>query len=298
MKASTDVNYSTALHETIIMPNAELPINFIEHNHTTAGPFCILHWHSELEMVYVKEGIVSVSIGSDTIEAHSGDIIFVNSNEPHSYYIADAPIVLYCCTIAPVLLQGRYVTSYDSQFISPNSMVTIFQNHITNNPLLIQYFLTMWEEGKEQVKGYEYAIKANLYGIIALMVRNHIQSTISNKQFLCKNRNLNNINKIIQYIEEHYQEDINLNELADYLGFNRFYFCRLFKEITGFTPVKYINNYRVHQAVSIMQQQPLLTITQIATLVGYNDSNYFARVFKNVTNEPPSIYMEKLKGTN
>lgn len=289
---------NSALYENIIMPNAELPINFIEHHHNSTGPFCILHWHKELELVYVKEGAVTVSCEADVIEAHSGDIIFVNSNEPHSYQVVEAPIVLYCCTFNPQLLQGRYVTSYDSQFITPSDIVTIFENHITNNALLVKHFLTMWEEGQTQEMGYEYSIKANLYGIITLMVRNHVKSTISNKQFQCKNRNLNNINKVIKYIEEHYQEDMDLNELAEYLGFNRFYFCRLFKEITGYSPIKYVNNYRVHQAISVIRQQSDISITQLATDVGYNDSNYFARVFKETTNESPSNYIAKLKKLN
>jgi AraC-like DNA-binding protein/mannose-6-phosphate isomerase-like protein (cupin superfamily) len=297
MNIKKDNNNTLVVHENIVMPNAELPIKFFEHHHNATGPFCILHWHNELEMVYVQQGIITVNCESQTIEARPGEIIFINSNEPHSYYVLEAPIALYCCAINPVLLQGRYVTSYESRILSPTSMVTIFQNHITNDALLVQYFLTMWEEGEKQVKGYEYAIKANLYGIIALMVRNHIQSTLSNRQFLFKNRNLNNINKIIEYIEQHYQEDINLNELSDYLGFNRFYFCRLFKDITGFTPVKYINNYRIHQAVSLMQSQSSMSITQIATQVGYNDSNYFTRVFREVTNDTPSVYINKLKQT-
>jgi AraC-like DNA-binding protein/mannose-6-phosphate isomerase-like protein (cupin superfamily) len=290
-----ELTNTMALHENIIMPNTELPINFIEHNHNAVGPFCILHWHNELEMVYVKQGSISVGCKTDTIEAQTGEIIFINSNEPHSYQITEAPITLYCCTIDPVLLQGRYITSYDSQFISPNRTVTIFQNHIVKDTLLEQYFLTMWEEGKKKIRGYEYAIKANLYGIIALMVRNHTQSTLSNKQFLYKNRNLNHINKIIEYIEKNYHKDLNLDSLADYLGFNRYYFCRLFKETTSCTPVQYINNYRVHQAVSMMQQNPDLSITQIAIQVGFNDSNYFTRVFKGVINESPSAYFSKIK---
>ena len=102
---------------------------------------------------------------------------------------------------------------------------------------IARYFLTMWAEGRTKENGYEFAIKSNLYGIMSLMVRRHIQSTMSNKQFLYKKRNLDSINRVIHYVEENYQKDISLSELADLLNVDRFYFCRFFKEVTGATPL-------------------------------------------------------------
>ena len=171
----------------------------------------------------------------------------------------------------------------------------VFENHIVGDEDIARYFLTMWEEGRTKEKGYEFAIKSDLYGIMSLMVRRHIQSTMSNKQFLYKKRNLDSINRVIHYIEENYQKDISLSELAELLNVNRFYFCRFFKEVTGATPIEYLNNFRTHQAVSMMREKPEYTITQVATQVGYNDSNYFARVFKSVMGESPSVYKTRLE---
>ncbi len=293
MKNTTEAYNPSVLHEEIVMPNADLPINFIEHHRDATGPFCILHWHSEIELAYVSQGVVVVNCNAGTVEAGPGDMVFINSNEPHDYHILAAPIELFCCTIGLPLFQGRYITGYESQF-SPGSSIAVFQNHVSGDEQINRYFLTMWEEGRTQEKGYEYAVKSNLYGILSLMVRHHIESTISNKQYLYKKRNLDSVNRVIQYIEGHYQTDISLNELADLLNVNRFYFCRFFKEVTGSTPIEYLNNYRTHQAVSLMRRQPGYTITQVATLVGYNDSSYFARVFKRVMGESPSTYKARV----
>lgn len=293
MKKSAEVLNSAVLHEEIVMPNADLPINFIEHHHDATGPFCILHWHNEIEMVYVSKGVIAANCRSGTVVAGPEDLVFINSNEPHDYHILEAPIELYCCTIGLPLFQGRYITGYESQF-SPGSSIVLFQNHVVGDEAINRYFLNMWEEGRIQEKGYEYAVKSSLYGILSRMVRHHIGSTISNKQYLYKKRNLDSVNRVFQYIESHYQTDISLNELAALLNVNRFYFCRFFKEVTGSTPIEYLNNYRTHQAVSLMRQQPSYTITQVATLVGYNDSSYFARVFKHVMGESPSAYKARV----
>ncbi|HZK33781.1 MAG TPA: AraC family ligand binding domain-containing protein, partial [Bacillota bacterium] len=221
MNAINEHNHSSVVpYENIIMPNVELPINFIEHNYGSEGPFCILHWHNEIEMVYVKEGTISVAYGSRTVKVEPGGLVFINSNEPHGYSVEKAPIVLYCCTFDPILLQGRYATSYDSKFIEPDKSVTVFNNLITDDSKLIDLFLSMWDEGCERAQGYEYAIKSNLFAIMAHMVRHHIHHTIDNRKHHKINRNLSNINKVIQYMEKNYKKDISLDELADYSSFN------------------------------------------------------------------------------
>ena len=271
----------------------DFPIIFHQETLNYEESGVLAHWHENIELLWFVDGRGAVVIDSVRVEAGPGDMVFINSNEPHDYHILAAPIELFCCTIGLPLFQGRYITGYESQF-SPGSSIAVFQNHVSGDEQINRYFLTMWEEGRTQEKGYEYAVKSNLYGILSLMVRHHIESTISNKQYLYKKRNLDSVNRVIQYIEGHYQTDISLNELADLLNVNRFYFCRFFKEVTGSTPIEYLNNYRTHQAVSLMRRQPGYTITQVATLVGYNDSSYFARVFKRVMGESPSTYKARV----
>ena len=147
MKKSIGAFNSSILHEEIVMPNADLPINFIEHHHDSVGPFCILHWHNELEMVYVSKGKIAANCNSGTVRAAPGDLVFINFNEPHDYHILEAPIELFCCTIGLPLFQGRYITGYEFQ-LSPGSSIAVFQNHVVDDERINRYFLTMWEEGR------------------------------------------------------------------------------------------------------------------------------------------------------
>lgn len=295
MKRNHTNSNNPMLHENIIMSNCDLPINFHEHVYSNCGPFCILHWHSEIELVYVEKGMIATNCNSNTIVAKEGDFIFVNSNELHDYSVLSAPISLLCCTIDLSILQGRYLSSYDSKFLNPLSQkVILFENHIVNDEVIKNHFLSMWSEHRSKNAGYEYAIKASLYGIMSILVRRYIKSNLTNQQYASKNSNLLSINKVIRYIEANYAEMISLNDLASLLNVNRYYFCRFFKEITGTTPIEYINKYRIHQAISAMQDCPETTITQIATSVGYNDTNYFTKVFKSITNTSPSEYKRLL----
>ena len=275
-------------HENIMMDNLELPINFIRHEFNNQGPMCILHWHKEIEIVYVEEGAVRVRCGRDSIEAGPGDLVFINSNELHDYTILSSPLVLLCNTISLSLLQGKFLSSYDSKYLQNEENRTNYSNLIKGDDRIKRKFLDMWDEYNRKEIGYEYSIKSNLYAILTELIRNYTTETISNKEYLLKKRSLHNINKVIKYIDEHYHERLYLEELANLLNINKFYFCRFFKEIMGSTPMDYINTYRVHKAVNLINNRDDMTISEIASAVGYSDSNYFTRVFKSVTQMSPT----------
>jgi len=285
------INNMSMVHETIVMPNSELPVKFHELSNKTTGPYVVLHWHDQIEMVYVKRGTITVGCNMETIMAKPGELIFINMNEPHSYAIIEAPVELICCTIDISMLKGRYITSYDPEFITSQ---IIFEKLVSEDSAIISHFLQMWEEEKRKDRGYEFLIKANFYNIIGLMLRYQIKSIISDKQFHNSNQNLENINKVMLFIEEHYNDDLSLDVLAGHLNFNKYYFCRIFKQIAGMSPIKYLNNYRIHKAMSLMQQSTL-SISDILTSVGFNNHNYFSKVFKEVTNEAPSAYLGRLR---
>lgn len=102
------------------------------------------------------------------------------------------------------------------------------------------------------------------------------------------------VQKICDYLEEHYQEDISLDEAANIIGFSSFYFSKLMKEYCNMSYVDYVSAIRMKKAMHFFDTTDQ-TISQIATLVGYSDPNYFTRVFKKVVGKTPSAYKEELK---
>lgn len=276
--------YSTALHEEIFMPDKELPINFLHHLYNQAGQFCIPHWHSEIEIVYVCKGVITSHCNSQAVIAHPGDLIFVNPTEIHDYHVLQAPIELKCCTIGlPLLSNGKGFPD-----------MPVFENLIRGDQQVTDFFLDLWDEGHKQRNGFEYAIRSDIFGILATMMRAHIKTILTGDQYQDKTRNLARINEVFQYIEQNYRMEITLDSLAAILNLESSYFCRLFKGITGTPPIEYLNNFRIYKAISLMQDKPELSITQIASATGYNDSTYFSRVFKHAIGESPSSYRTKI----
>lgn len=101
------------------------------------------------------------------------------------------------------------------------------------------------------------------------------------------------IQLVIEYIEQHYREPIVLTDVAGEVFLNPTYLCKIFKLETGQTFSKYIMNYRIKKAIEFMQD-PTLKIYEIANMVGYNDVQYFTKIFKTLKGMSPTQYRDKI----
>jgi len=104
------------------------------------------------------------------------------------------------------------------------------------------------------------------------------------------------INRIIDYINEHYSEDISLDMLCEAAGgLSEQYLCRLFKQNIGMRPIEYILKKRIGIARSYLEKTDL-PINDIAQLTGFNNTSYFYRNFKKFTGTSPLSYRQTALG--
>lgn len=97
------------------------------------------------------------------------------------------------------------------------------------------------------------------------------------------------INKAVLYFNEHYNESINIEDYVKKGPFSISWFIRNFKLCTGFTPNQYVLNKRICNAEGLLQNSSY-NISEIASMVGYDNPLYFSRIFKKVKGLSPSEY--------
>lgn len=103
---------------------------------------------------------------------------------------------------------------------------------------------------------------------------------------------INSKNKVklaIKYIEDNYNIDISINELAEKFAISPNYFSAMFKKETGQTTVNYIKNIRINKACEYLKYSDK-SVAEIAKEVGYQDSQYFFKVFKKAIGQTPLAY--------
>jgi AraC-like DNA-binding protein len=101
------------------------------------------------------------------------------------------------------------------------------------------------------------------------------------------------ISKAKQFIAEHHAEDLSLGQVAAAVHTSNFYFCKMFRKITGTTFTEFVSRTRVEKAKNLLLN-PNLRISEIAYEVGFQSLTHFNRVFKNVVGESPSDYRSRL----
>ena len=100
------------------------------------------------------------------------------------------------------------------------------------------------------------------------------------------------MSKVKDYLQHNYMYDISLDSVSEILGMSPSYFSVMFKRSFGVGFVDYLNELRI-QAAQELLDDPLRSTAEVASLVGYESANYFARIFKKKTGMTPTEYRRK-----
>jgi AraC-like DNA-binding protein len=96
-----------------------------------------------------------------------------------------------------------------------------------------------------------------------------------------------------QYIQENQTEELSLGQVASAVHTSPFYFCKLFKKVTGFHFTDYVSRTRIERAKNLLLN-PNLRISEIAYEVGFQSLTHFNRVFKRIVGQSPTKFRAQL----
>jgi AraC-like DNA-binding protein len=278
------------IHQDI---KSDFPINMGRKEYHEPGPIFKKHWHEELMIFYIEKGSAVIHCNSQSIPVSTGDLVVINCNDIH--YVEN------CCdrlAESYILIDFAFLLSHKDDLCQTNCINPLlqnrirFQNKIENDGELISQVLELISEYEQKRQGYELWIKAGLYRILVLLMRRHSVPVTDE----IKNRQHHQLRSVLKYIDEHYDQKITLKDLAAIANISPHHLCRLFKSITGMPPVAYVNYLRINAAMKLLQQHHL-PIAEVALTVGFNDSNYFSRLFKKYKNISPTNVPKELADT-
>ena len=96
----------------------------------------------------------------------------------------------------------------------------------------------------------------------------------------------------LSFIEQHYSEDISIEDISSFCGLNRSYFSKVFRDTMGESPQGFLLHYRMARAAQLLTESRL-PISTISTMVSYPNQLHFSRAFKNVYGISPRDYRAK-----
>jgi len=233
-----------------------------------------VNWHENIELLYIAKGKGRVILENVAYDVKEGQIAVVNSSQLHDI-IADDEIESHCLIIDEDYLERLKLSAKDILFES-----------VIDSKKIVESFKVIAEECEEKGEHYIPQVIAEIINIMVEMRRNHV-ATPNETEKTFASKKTDTARKILDYLNVHYKEKIDIEDLADGLGYNRHYVTHLFKEEVGCSMIAYINELRCRHAKSKLTDADY-TIDEIAKMYGFGEASYFTKVYKRYVGELPS----------
>ena len=237
--------------------------------------------YNSANLILVYDGTMLLKTNGKDYAAGAGDIVYFRANElrkakttrrsPLRCFSVD---FLYACLIWDDL---------NWQLIQPSLPFETVE-HITD-PILFQRLLGLFSDLNKEWHSTKY----NRINHCRALFTDIITSLLLTKSGLMVNYDrIQKTERIITHLVEHYQEPIQLQDLADLNQISVPYTNKIFKEITGTTPFEYLANIRINKAKELLHDGH--SVSDTATRVGFTDPAYFSRRFKQKEGISPLHY--------
>ena len=241
----------------------------------------------DFQILYIASGKAHFYFndnGIDTI-VNAGNMVIYRPKEPqrYEYFGIDQTEVYW------VHFTGNDIKNMLRSYGITDNM------HVINTRTSLEYtriFKQMILELQRHQSDYPEMLTLLLRQLLILI---HRQLTTENK---IKNVYLDTeMEKAIQYFNDNYNTEINIEAYAASRGMSVGWFIRCFKQYTGTTPMRYIVSLRITNAQVLLETTDY-NVTEIGNIVGYDNPLYFSRIFKKQKGVSPSEYRAQLKTGN
>lgn len=161
-------------------------------------------------------------------------------------------------------------------------------NHLNN--LLKEKTLSFADINEEYLYYYKDIASFHFFEDLKEYIREFINLYITLLQVKSTKPLRNDIRDALQYIEDHYNEPISLNDVALHINISKNHLSFLFKKETGKTFSDYLIHYRINEAKKLLKHNSNYSLSEIAEMTGFHDTSYFSKVFKKITQISPNQY--------
>lgn len=260
-----------------------------------SGSF-LWHWHPEIELTLIDKGQMIYKVNDNIFHLHQGEALFGNANSLHAGCMYENQDCQYISiTFDPKLIYG-----YENSIVYLKYVEPLIQNFA-----LSAICFNLSEEWHKEVTdilrniikicqqkycSYEIDILIKLHQFWKLLFLHNNSTPVITAY---DKRNYDRIRSILSYIENNYTSKLNLEDIAEHIHLCKSECCRLFKRYMKVSLFVFILEYRIEKSLNYLANSDY-SIVEIATNVGFSDSNYFSKVFRKIKGCSPTKYRKML----
>lgn len=249
-----------------------------------------VHWHDEVEIIYIQKGNISIYIQEEVFHAKQGDLFFVNTGELHFMESDDMGVEYYTLLFPLTFLSFQIEDALETEVFLPLRQKKLLfprlLNDVTEKIQVCKMIQELIAVNDKKETGYQLRTKILLLEMIEYLLKE--------KAFLQANfaNNTDIQRELITFIQKHYTEKITLSMLAQEFHLSEKYVSWYFKEHFSISFMQYVLHLRMSKAKDMLVSTDL-SITEVALACGYPSVNLFIRNFKEVHGVTPLQYRKQ-----
>lgn len=270
----------------------EFPVGVnIEHIQAYEQGAFLWHWHPEVELTWVMSGEVEYHVNNQQYILRDGEGLFGNSNTLHSGYRIDGQECTYLSiTFHPRFLYGSERSILYSKYVGfitdggdwPSLKL---EREVEWHQEILARMERIYQMSLEEPEDYELQVHL-LLGEIWQRLYRHFSAKPAREHRSA--RQLERLKGILAYIQENYEQDIRLDDIAAHVNICKSECCRFFKKHMKMTIFDYLLLVRVQKSLPLLREGE--SITRIASLVGFSSPAYYGQIFRRYMNCTPREY--------
>lgn len=234
------------------------------------------HYHSAVELSYVKEGEVTFFTSEKMRVFHKGQVCLANSMEVHHSF---PHFKTSSDELAGMTLQMDY--DFLSYYISDLDNYRFDITEHTVNQRIGELMSELIMHKDDNV----FVWHAKCFEICAVLIKCLVpKSAYEDNTF---------IQEVLKYTETHYYEDLNEQVVASYFGYSREHFSRLFKEATHISYALYLRRFRLIRAQELLLNTTR-SIRDVSVACGFSSDSAFAQSFSKAYHMSPAAFRKKM----
>ena len=254
------------------------------------------HWHEEMEVLIINDGLAVVSTDDDSYTLKPGQGIIINQNVMHAIYSQNKEnCTFYSFLFHPDFLFGHKNNYLQTQFLLPVQNSRLFKMLVLNESN--DWHERMLDAVNDAIAvnvmkpfGYEVATKGHLCRFWSELIIQLPQMEKAPPPHVSLDEQ--RVKEAMLFIRTHHAEAISLDEIADSVHISKSECCRCFARTLQMTPFEYLMKYRIFEATKKMMEHPNepMSISDLALSVGFNNTSYFNKLFKKFLGCTPTYY--------
>ena len=261
--------------------------------------FQVMHWHEDLQFIYVLGGSIEVKTLDNTVSVQAGEGIFINKNVVH--FVRHTGECHYNSFIFPAqFLEFSMGNPFPlGQACTVHSPAKLFVDVVVENEQFALFHFTSGEEWQEKALSLLCRLseleknKTEFYIYEVLVLLSALWLTMRKNILLPPKQQESTVNlrmqKFLRCIKQRYSEDLTLEDIAESASVSKSECLRCFNLTLQTTPYKYLIEYRLSKAAELLKKtdQP---VSDISACVGFHQVSHFGKCFKEKTGYSPRKY--------